>query len=277
MISPRAFAYVQELTRAVSGVVIAMGKEYLVESRLAPVAAAAGVGSVEQLITTLMQQPLGASHREVVEAMTTNQTSFFRDHAPFEVLRTQVLPELIENRSAARPLRICSAASSTGQEAYSLAMLLLDRFPELVARGEVQIFALDIDSAALERAASGVYRVDEVNRGLPARYLTRYFHRRGLDWQVTAAVRQLVCFEQCNLVTDTLPPSLDLVLLRNVLMYFDEATRLQVLHAVHRSLAAHGVLFVGATETLFAATAFARTTRGRATFYRPQPPVAEVR
>ena len=244
------FDYIDNLVRQQSAVVLGREKCYLAENRLLSLARAQGHESVNDFITRLRVAPDVALRLKVVEAMTTNETSFFRDSHPFEGLRKLVIPELIERRAAQRSLCIWSAACSTGQEPYSIAMLLHEYFP--VLRGwNVKIIASDLCTGILERARAGRFGQLEVNRGLPATLLVKYFQREGLDWRINDSIRSLVQFHQFNLAADLWPslPPVDVVFLRNVLIYFDASTKRQVLRKIHRLLRPDGYLFLGGAET----------------------------
>jgi len=243
-----AFDDVRALVCGEAGIVLENGKEYLVESRLGPVAKRHGFASIDALVAGLRRAD-PALRRSVVEALTTNETTFFRDVEPFEALRQHVIPRLIEARRDRRTLRIWYGASSTGQEPYSLVMLLLDQFPEL-AGWDVTHFATDINLDVLARARTGRYNQIEMNRGLPAKYLVRYFEKVGLEWQVKSEVRDRVRFEPLNLIKPW--PALatfDIVMLRNVMIYFDVDAKRQILARLHRHLQPDGYLFLGGAET----------------------------
>jgi chemotaxis protein methyltransferase CheR len=244
-----AFAGVQRLLYERAAIVLDEGKDYLVESRLAPVAREYGYACVNELCLALGR---GSSSLQaaVVEAMTTNETSFFRDHHPFEAIRRLVLPELIERRAAERTLRIWCAACSSGQEPYSIAMLIDEHFPALLS-WRVQIFATDIATSVLARAREGRYGQIEVNRGLSAGALVRYFSRDGLDWLLHEQIRRRVEFAELNLIGNwpAMEP-FDLVLLRNVLIYFDPPTKLKILQRLDRQVAQDGFLMLGGAETI---------------------------
>jgi chemotaxis protein methyltransferase CheR len=263
-----AFEQVQKLVYARAAIVLDPGKEYLVESRLAPIARARGFRDVDELCARLEHRD-AALIEEVVEAMTTNETSFFRDHHPFEALRRTVLPELIGQRQHTRTLRVWCAACSTGQEPYSLAMLLDEHFPAL-STWNVSIRATDIAKSVLDRAKSGRYRQIEVNRGLSARALVRYFLRDGLEWEIRPEIKRRVQFEEMNLI-GTWPRSepFDLVFLRNVLIYFDQMTRVALLHKTREVLRGDGYLLLGGSETTpYDMRSFERVEIARAGVYR---------
>jgi chemotaxis protein methyltransferase CheR len=269
VLQQRDFEYVADLVRTEAAIVVEASKRYLVESRLAPVARRHGLDGVGALVARLRAQPRNGLHAEVVEAMTTNETSFFRDVNPFAAMEQEVLPELIRARGAQRQLSIWSAACSSGQEPYSLAMLIRHRFPQL-SRWNVRIVASDLSAEMLGRAAAGRYSQMEVNRGLPAPLLVRYFRRDGQHWQIADEVRQMVEFRAMNLIQPWAPlPPLDVVFLRNVLIYFDVATKRQILAQVRRVLRPDGYLFLGAAETtLNVDDAFERVPIGPAVSYR---------
>lgn len=265
-LSPAAFHYVRDLVRAESAISLPDGKEYLVEARLAPVAEREGLSSVAELVDRLVLGKPGLRD-DVVQAMTTNETSFFRDLHPFQALRDVVLPEAIA-ANGGRRLRLWSAAASTGQEAYSLAMLVQEHF---AAVPDVTILGTDLSRDVLARATAGRFSQLEVNRGLPAALLVRYFERSGAEYLVKPDLRRRVEFRQLNLARPWPPiPQMDVVLLRNVLIYFDPPARLAVLDQVARVLAPGGVLFLGGTETTYGLTeGWERVLVGRTSFYRP--------
>lgn len=268
-----AFDRIRSLVKERSAIVLDDGKEYLVEARLTPIAKARGIGSLEQLASML-----DAAHAdlvdEVVQAMTTNETSFFRDHYPFEALRDHVLPELIAKRKNVRALRIWCAACSSGQEPYTIAILLKENFP-MLADWDVSIYATDLSRAMVERARAGAYRQLEVNRGLSSQQLLRHFDRKGLDWCVKPELKALVSFAQLNLVTPwPSTPTFDIVFLRNVLIYFDQPTKQSVLSRVRRVMTPDGYLFLGGAETTLGVDeTWHRTAVGRLTLNRPRAQV----
>lgn len=244
------FDFVRVLVRDRSAIVLETGKEYMVEARLESLVSRRGFNSLQTLITAARKESAGPLRREVVEAMTTNETLFFRDMHVFEALRKNILPGLIERRKAERVLRIWCAACSSGQEPFSLAILLKEHFAQL-ASWKIQILATDLSSEMVERARSGTYRQLEVNRGLPSALLLRHFEKRGLEWHVRAELKSNIEFQQMNLV-EAWPhrPPFDLVFLRNVLYYFEPSTRRTLLGQMLGALRTDGVLLLGATETV---------------------------
>jgi chemotaxis protein methyltransferase CheR len=247
----RDFSTVRQLLQEQSAIVLDAGKEYLVETRLAPLAHQLNLKSVEELIAQLRQGTGTGLHKQIVEAMVTTETSFFRDHHPFEALRKVVLPELIDQRRKERSLNIWCAACATGQEPYSLAILIRENFPEL-ADWRVSLLATDLSQQVLEKARSGRYGQIEVNRGLPATLLVKYFEQHGTHWQLKPVIRNMIDFRAINLAEawPVLPP-MSLVLIRNVMIYFDVQTKKSILSKVARILGPGGYLLLGGAETTF--------------------------
>lgn len=243
------FDYICKFIRARSAIVLEAGKEYLVESRLLPVARGEGCTSLQDLVVRLRTQPSNGLHQKVIEAMTTNETSFFRDLHPFEALRKLLVPELIAKREKERTLNLWCAASSSGQEPYTVAMLLREHFPSLT-NWTVRFLATDLSMEMVERARTGRFSQLEVNRGVPAPLLVKYFQRLGVEWQVKDELRRMVEFRQLNLI-DSWPslPEFDIIFIRNVLIYFDVPTKKAILAKVRRVLRPDGYLFLGAAET----------------------------
>ena len=242
-------SYVRELILERSAIVIDAEKEYLVQSRLEPVAKEAGLGSLEELVAKLQGTPYGHLHKRVVEAMTTNETSFFRDTAPFEALKVNVLPDLIAKRASQKNLNIWCGASSSGQEPYTIAMVIREHFPELL-NWKLQFFATDISTEMLAKCREGKYSQLEVNRGLPAQLLVKYFTKKGLGWQISEDLRNLITFQEMNL-SGTWPtfPKFDIIFIRNVLIYFDVETKKQILGKARLLLNPDGYFFLGGAET----------------------------
>jgi chemotaxis protein methyltransferase CheR len=263
------FDYLRKLVREQSAIVLEPGKEYLVEARLATLVRQEGMSSMQDLVTRLRSHRASPLHTQVVEAMTTNETLFFRDPFVFEALRTVVLPDLVERRKAERRLEIWSAACSSGQEPYSMAMLLHEHLPQ-IAGWRTGILATDLSTQVLTRAREGRYSQLEVNRGLPATLLTKHFTRQGMHWQVSDELKRAVDYRPMNL--DAPWPSLpqmDVVLLRNVLIYFDVETKRRILAGVRKVLRRDGYMFLGGAETLLNVDdAFERVALGKAACYR---------
>ena len=246
-ISVESFRFVQELVRSESAIVLDTGKEYLVESRLAPLARDAGT-DVDAYVADVSRRRTPTAMRAVVEALTTNETSWFRDSEPFITLRTVVLPGLAATR-AGRPIRIWCAACSSGQEPYSVAITALET-PQL-AGTSVEVVGTDLSQEMLTRARNAEYSQLEINRGLPAATLVKHFERSGIGWRVRPTVAASVSFRPLNLIRPF--PGMgrfDVVFLRNVLIYFDAPTKRDILNRVRRLLAPDGVLFLGAAEML---------------------------
>ncbi|MBY0489619.1 MAG: protein-glutamate O-methyltransferase CheR [Gemmatimonadaceae bacterium] len=245
----RTFEYVRQLVLTRSAIVLEAGKEYLVESRLLPLAKVHGFNTLDDFIDAMAANSFGTMHRQTVEAMTTNETSFFRDIHPFDALRKHILPELIAKKALTRQLNIWCAAASTGQEPYSMVMLLKEHFPEL-ATWKVSFLATDLSNAVLAKARSGRYGQLEVNRGLPAPLLVKYFTKDGTEWIIREELRNQIDFRELNLIEawPTMMP-LDLVMIRNVLIYFDIPTKKKILTNIRQRLAPHGYLMLGGAET----------------------------
>ena len=269
-ISSTAFAFVSELVRQQAAIVIGPGKEYLVESRLLPLARDAGLDDVGSLVARLQTNPDERLRRQVVEAMTTNETSFFRDRDPFNALAQAVLPDLCRRRASTHRINIWSAACSSGQEPYSIAMSVLDH-PLITSDWQVQVLATDLNEEMVDRAAQGRFSQLEVNRGLPAAMLVRHFERAETDWRAVAALRSMVRFKTLNLNEPFDLQFMDVVFLRNVLIYFDAATKADVLQRVRRVMKPDGFLFLGGSETTLGLDdGFERIPIGGATVYRPR-------
>ncbi len=247
--SSESLTYLRDLIYRRSAIVLDADKQYLFDSRLSPLAREAGFASIDELVTGMRKDSGAALTRRVVEAMTTNETLFFRDVHPFEALKAKLVPELLRSRSAERSLRIWCAAASTGQEPYSIAMTLREHFPEL-ANWDVKIVATDLNAAVLDRAREAKYRQLEVNRGLPAPFLLKYFERQTAEWQLNANIRSMVSFRELNLLDSwtNLGPQ-DIVFMRNVLIYFDIDTKRRLLGRLRQTLQPEGFLVLGGAET----------------------------
>jgi chemotaxis protein methyltransferase CheR len=267
-----SFNFVSSFIREKSAIVLEPSKAYLVESRLSPIARENGMSSVAELVNALRRPGNRDLSRQVVDAMTTNETSFFRDLHPFEALKSHIIPELMEKRAKERTLNIWSNACSSGQEVYTIAMTLRESFPSL-AGWRVRLIASDLSSAILRKAQEGLFNQTEVNRGLPMPLLLKYFTKVGLQWQIREDIRKMVEFREVNLV-ETWPmlPTMDIVFLRNVLIYFSPETKATILNKVQRIMRADGSLFLGGAETTMNLdTNFIRVPVGKAICYRPGP------
>jgi chemotaxis protein methyltransferase CheR len=263
------FCFIRELVHRRSAILLEPGKEYLAEFRLGAFARREGFPSLRALIERLRAEPGADLHRRVVEVMTTNETSFFRDHHPFEALRQHILPELMKKRERTRALNLWCAASSSGQEPYSVAMVLRE-LGAVAPSWQLRFDASDLSQEMLARARSGLYSMLEVNRGLPAALLLRHFTPVGADYQVRDELRRMISFSEINLAQAwPAMPLMDVVFLRNVLIYFDVERKREILSRVRRLLRADGYLFLGSAETTFNLDAgFQQVTLGKATCYR---------
>jgi chemotaxis protein methyltransferase CheR len=248
-ISHDGFNYIRDLVHRQSANTLEAGKEYLVESRLGPVARGEGFESLQCMVEQLRLSPPGELHRRVVEAMTNNETLFFRDPRVFAMLKNTILPELAARRASDRALSIWCAACSTGQEPYSIAMLLREQLPSL-SGWDVQLIASDISRDVLARARAGRYTQFEISRGLPAHMLVKYFQQFQSSWEISAQLRAAVVFQEMNL-THPWPKlaCMDLIVMRNVLIYLDVDAKKRILAKATRLLAPGGYLVVGGAET----------------------------
>ena len=268
-IEPNDSSFLRRLVYEHAGIALEADRDDLFELRLEPMLSEFGVTCVAELVENLRFQPEAHLTGQVVEAMATCETLFFRDFHPFELLRTHVIPQWLETRQPHEKLSVLSLACSSGQEPYSLAMLLDAHFPQLVADG-VHIYASDFSERMIERARQGCYSRMEVNRGLPARFLVQYFEKTGDTWQVVDELRKRVSFEVINLARDM--PSggpADIIFLRNVLIYFDKPMKKHCLRLAADLLKPRGCLFLGAAETTINIDdSFAREQVEQAGFYR---------
>jgi chemotaxis protein methyltransferase CheR len=267
------YAYLRGIVMAESANRIDPSRNALFDTRLAPIARMSGATSLEDFVHMLKSSKPAHLYRAVAEAMTINETSFFRDIAPFEMLRQFVLPELIAKRRERRRLRIWSAASSTGQEAYSVGMLIAEHYPEL-AHWDLKIIGTDISRYVVDYAQKARYRRLEVNRGLPARMLLKYMVRDGEEWEVAPQVRSMCEFRYANLCAP-MPhlPVFDLVLLRNVLLYFPQNDRKTLFTEIYQKIAPDGYLVLGNAEQAEDSTnLFEVEFAANCYFYRPINP-----
>ena len=268
--TPLDYEYLRKLLRDRSGLDLSADKQYLVESRLIPLARKTGLAGIGDLVQK-MKGGAEALTMDVIEAMTTNETFFFRDKIPFDHLRETVIPELLQARASRKSLRIWCAASSTGQEPYSIAMCLKEMAPQL-AGWRVEIVATDLSLGVLEKARSGLFSQFEVQRGLPIQLLVKHFRQIGELWQINADIRAMVQHRQLNLMQDfSHLGCFDVIFCRNVLIYFDQDTKLGVFNRLAKSLEADGVLALGAAESVVGITDAFKPYPERRGLYRPNP------
>ena len=248
--TPLDYDYLRKLVRARSGLALGNEKKYLVESRLLPVARRAGVEDISALVRKLRAADADQLAIEVVDAMATKETFFFRDKVPFEQLRTFILPELLRTRAARKRIRIWCAACSTGQESYSVAMTVKEMGDRL-SGWKVEIIATDLSNEVLDRARAGVYSQFEVQRGLPIHMLIKYFTQVGEMWEVSPVIREMVRHQRINLLDDFSKLGVfDLVFCRNVLIYLDQETKAEILARIARVTDPSGCLILGSAETV---------------------------
>ena len=269
MVNEHDFSYIRKLVYDNSAIVLEAGKEYLVDSRINPLARAKGFSSISEFVKKLQQTPYGPLHYDVVEAMTTNETSFFRDVHPFDAMKAHVLPEMARKMAPRQRLNIWSAACSSGQEPYSLAMLINEHF--VTQPGwSVSITATDISDEMLNYARMGHYTQMEINRGLPVTMMVKYFENHGSVWKARENIRSLMSYRKINLSGDwPTMAKMDIIFLRNVLIYFDQDTKRNILKKVRRQLHSDGYLFLGSAETTFNLDdSFERVLIGKAVCYR---------
>lgn len=270
------YDYLRQLVFGLSRNVLDPSRDYLFETRLTRVLRNQGMTRLDELVQYLHLRKDPVLERAIAEAMTINETSFFRDTRPFELLRTDLLPRLMEARKHTRSMRFWSAACSTGQEAYSLGILIHEHFPTL-ANWNIRIEGTDISAEVVGRAQAGCYHRIEINRGLPARFIVRYFDHLGEDWVVKQEVRRLCNFRQGNLGTLPLPfnragDRFDVIFLRNVMLYFAQETRRTLLAGIHRLLAPDGILFLGSSEQPADPSIWTAVLAGGTCHYKPRLP-----
>ena len=275
VLSPAAFNTFATLLKSRSGLVIGPDKLYLLETRLAAILKREQLRDLATLAERLRAPGNEALIRQVVEAMTTNESFFFRDDKPFQHFRAQALPRLLATRSANAPLRVWSAASSSGQEAYSIAMILAE-CRAAIGNRKIEIIGTDLAREQVGRARDGLYTQFEVQRGLPVQMLMRYFRKEETGWRISEAIRGMVQFREWNLLADLRALGLfDVVFCRNVLIYFDQPTKARVLKAVAQQMSDDGILFLGGAETVLGVSdAFQPVAGQRGTYeMRPVKPV----
>lgn len=246
---PDDFEYLAKLLKENSGLVLTKDKAYLLESRLMPVARKRGLKGIEELVAKARAGDRSVAE-DITESMTTNESFFFRDQKPFEQFRTVVLPNLLKTRASKRSFRIWCAAASSGQEPYSIAMILKEEAAKL-AGWRTEIVGTDISREILQKARAGLYSQFEVQRGLPIQLLVKYFKKRDDQWEIDPALRAMVQFKEWNLLHDLRGlGTFDVVFCRNVLIYFDQETKGKVLDNISRQMTEDGVLYLGGAETV---------------------------
>ena len=243
------FNYIRDLVRERSALELEPGKEYLVESRLGLLASKEGFPSLRRMVESLRSSPSSDLHRKVVEAMATTETSFFREIRTFEMFKKTILPELLALRASDRSLNLWCAASSAGQEPYSFAMLLREHLPSL-GSWSIKFIASDISQEMLARARAGRFNQVEINRGLPANLLVKYFEKHGAAWVISQNIRCMVEFREINLIHSwPLLPIMDVIFMRNILIYVDLGTKRSILRKARHLLKPDGYLLLGGSET----------------------------
>jgi chemotaxis protein methyltransferase CheR len=267
-VTPLDYEFLRKLLKERSGLDLSPDKQYLVESRLIPLARKVGLPGITELVQK-MKSGSEALTSDVVEAMTTNETFFFRDKIPFDHLRDTMIPELLQARASRRSLRIWCAASSTGQEPYSIAMCLKEIAPAL-AGWRVELVATDLSQAVLEKSKSGIFSQFEVQRGLPIQMLVKYFAQTGELWQINADIRAMVQYRQLNLLHDFAQlGTFDVIFCRNVLIYFDQETKAGIFGRLAKVAEPDGFLVLGAAESVVGISDAFRPHPERRGLYRP--------
>jgi chemotaxis protein methyltransferase CheR len=267
-VTPPDYEYLRKLLKDHSGLDLSTDKQYLIESRLLPLSRKCGLAGIDELVQKMKGG--SASHiAQVVEAMTTNETFFFRDKVPFEHFRETIMPEILKARAARKSIRIWCAAGSTGQEPYSLAMCLKE-MSAATSGWRIEIVATDLSQEVLEKSRSGIYSQFEVQRGLPIQMLVKYFKQTGEFWQVNPELRAMVQHRQLNLLHDfSSLGTFDIIFCRNVLIYFDQDTKINIFNRLAKSMEPDGFLVLGAAETVVGLTDVFKPYPERRGLYRP--------
>jgi chemotaxis protein methyltransferase CheR len=267
-VSPPEYEYLRKLLKDESGLDLSADKQYLIESRLLPLARKSGFPDVGEFVARI-KNGSAALIAQAVEAMTTNETFFFRDKLPFDQFRNSVIPELLQARAGRKKLRIWCAAGSTGQEPYSLAICLKEMGAD-IAGWRIEILATDLSQEVLEKSRAGIYSQFEVQRGLPIQMLVKHFQQIGELWQINADIRAMVQHRQLNLLHDfSQLGTFDVIFCRNVLIYFDQDTKAGIFTRLARMLEPDGYLALGAAETVIGLTDLFKPLPERRGFYRP--------
>lgn len=271
------FDFLVTMLKKTSGHLLTADKGYLLDSRLGPIARKEGVGSVEELVERMRLRNDEKLNWAVTEAMTTNETFFFRDRTPFDLFQQEVIPHLIEHRRPGARAKIWCAAASSGQEPYSLAMILKEAQAKLQGM-QFDILATDISEKVIEKAKAGFYSQFEVQRGLPVQLLVKYFQKEGDAWKIDPSLRQNIAFKTFNLLENfTRLGTFDVIYCRNVLIYFDPPTKKDILDRLARVVAPDGFLFLGAAETVVGLTDAFEPVTGKRGLYRRRQAGAPAR
>ncbi|KRR10701.1 chemotaxis protein CheR [Bradyrhizobium jicamae] len=266
--TPPDYEYLRKILKDHSGLDLSADKQYLIESRLLPLSRKCGVAGIGELVLK-MKGGSSTIIAQVVEAMTTNETFFFRDKVPFEHFRDTIMPEMLKARANRKSIRIWCAAGSTGQEPYSLAMSLKEMGPAL-AGWRTEIIATDLSQEVLEKSKSGIYSQFEVQRGLPIQLLVKYFKQNGELWQISPELRGMVQHRQLNLLHDfSLLGNFDIIFCRNVLIYFDQDTKINIFGRLAKAMEGDGFLVLGAAETVVGLTDVFKPFPDKRGLYRP--------
>ncbi|MGQ0685150.1 CheR family methyltransferase [Bradyrhizobium sp.] len=269
--TPPDYEYLRKLLKDQSGLDLSADKQYLIESRLAPLARKAGLAGIAELVQR-MKTGSTSLVAQVVEAMTTNETFFFRDKVPFDHFRQSIMPEILKARVARRSIRIWCAAGSTGQEPYSLAMCLKEMDSQL-AGWRVEVIATDLSQEVLEKSKAGLYSQFEVQRGLPIQLLVKYFKQTGEFWQINPELRAMVQHRRLNLLHDFSGlGTFDVIFCRNVLIYFDQDTKINIFNRLCKAMEPDGFLVLGAAETVVGLTDAFKPCSDKRGLYRPNDP-----
>lgn len=267
--TPPDYEYLRKLLRERSGLDLSADKQYLIESRLLPVARKAGLPGISELVQKMKGGGSTSIVSQVVEAMTTNETFFFRDKVPFDHFRDSIMPEILRARASRKSVRIWCAAGSTGQEPYSLAMCLKE-MSAAINGWRVEILATDISQEVIEKSKAGIYSQFEVQRGLPIQLLVKYFKQTGEVWQINPDIRAMVQHRQLNLLQDFSPLGVfDIIFCRNVLIYFDQDTKINIFNRLAKATEPDGFLVLGAAETVVGLTDAYKPYPERRGLYRP--------
>lgn len=270
------FELLSKILKERSGLVLSEEKIYLLESRLTPIARKKGMETLDDLINEIRLRRKEDLLREVTDAMTTNESFFFRDNTPFDLFKNDVMPEIIKSRSAGRRLRIWCAAASTGQEPYSLAIILSEMQAQL-AGWNIEIIGTDLTQSVLDKAKAGIYSQFEVQRGLPIKLLMKYFTQAGEMWQISEKIRKMVTYKPYNLLDSfSSLGSFDVIFCRNVLIYFHQDTKKLVLDRLRGQMPVDGTLFLGAAETVLGLTDKFKPVSGKRGMYKTAEHAAQM-